>query len=99
MINMYNIFNCLQIKVELQGDDESSPGGGTHFIQRWCKQFNSYVNVLSVMELEDGDTVTLSAIKEMVNFYVMTQHIVECAINSLPKVKAVKAPWKPFLAM
>ena len=91
------MYTCLQIKVELQGDDESRTGGGTHFIQRWYKQFNSYVNVLSVIELEDGDTVTLGAIKEMVNLYVVnTTHCEICAINSLPKVKAVN--WKPFWA-
>ena len=28
------MYTCLQIKVELQGDDESRTGGGTHFIQR-----------------------------------------------------------------
>ena len=55
------------------------------------------MNVLSVIELDDGDTVTLGAIKEMVNLYVVnTTHCEICAINSLPKVKAVN--WKPFLA-
>ena len=57
-----------------------------------CKQFSI---VLSVIELEDGDTVTLGAIEETVNLYVMsTTHYKVCANNSLLRVKAVKAPWK-----
>ena len=55
------------------------------------------MSVLSVIELEDEDTVTLGAIMETVNLYVMsTTHYEVCAINSLLRVRQSRHPGNSF---
>lgn len=41
-------------------DEEPVEVQGTHIIQRWSEEFNCFVDVVSVIEVESGDKLTVT---------------------------------------